>query len=43
MTSSAADWPDLVPYSKLSERQQEILQDRPYLREWRRVAGQEAY
>jgi len=26
MTSSAADWPDPVPYSELSERQQEILQ-----------------
>jgi repressor LexA len=26
MTSSATDWPDPVPYSELSERQQEILQ-----------------
>jgi repressor LexA len=26
MTSSTADWPDPVPYSELSERQQEILQ-----------------
>jgi repressor LexA len=26
MTSSAADWPDAIPYNGLSERQQEILQ-----------------
>ncbi len=26
MASTTADWPDLVPYLKLSERQQEILQ-----------------
>ena len=26
MTSSAADWRDPVPYSELSERQEEIMQ-----------------
>ncbi len=42
MTSSTTDWPDPVPYPKLSERQQEILQflwnyPRPYLPSMREI------
>lgn len=44
MTSSTTDWPEPVPYSQLSERQQEILQflwndPRPYVPSMREIGS----